>query len=60
MTTSEEGIGVGFELLVVLLTDESGADDLFARDVFVMPYIFLRRRGDDGAGEGFVLSHTLG
>ena len=60
LTTLEESVGVGLEQLVVFFADQTGADDLLAGDILVMADIFLRGGGDDGRGEGFVLTHTVG
>ena len=60
LTTCEEGVGVSFELLVVFFANQTRADDLFTRDILVMPHVFLGRRGDDRTGEGLVFTHTFG
>ena len=60
LTTCEEGVGVGFELLVVFFANEARADDLFTGDILVMPYVFFGRWGDDRTGEGLVFTHTFG
>ena len=48
LTTLEESVGVGLELLVVFFADQTRADDLLAGDILVMADIFLRGGGDDG------------
>ena len=59
-TPLEQGAGVGFELLIILLGNDALGDDFFLGDVFVMAFGRLGGGGDDGLGELLVLHHALG
>ena len=60
LATGEETARIVLHDGVVLLADESLADDLLAGDVHVVALVGLGRRGDDGLGEALVLAHSLG
>ena len=57
LTTLEESVGVGLELLVVFFADQTRSDDFLTGDILVMADIFLRGGGDDGA-RGRLRSHA--
>ena len=60
LSTLEDLAGVVFHHGVILCRDDTLGDNLFLRDVHVVTFVSLRRRGDDGLGEAFVLLHTVG